>query len=51
MSLQTRILIYLIVLAVFDTIIPIPITAMAMIYILFQKPAWFKQWVRDIYRD
>ena len=49
MSLKTQILIYLIVIAILDTVIPIPITAMGLMYILFQKPAWFRQWVDKIY--
>ena len=50
MSLKTQILINLIVLAVVDTFIPIPITAMVLIMVLFQRPAWFKTWVDSIYR-
>ncbi|MGD8252239.1 MAG: hypothetical protein PVH30_10530 [Desulfobacterales bacterium] len=50
MSGKTYILIYIVVLAVFDTIIPIPITAMALIMVVFQKPKWFKDMVDEIYR-
>ncbi len=50
MSGKTYILIYIVVLAVFDTIIPIPITAMALITVVFQKPKWFKDMVDEIYR-
>ena len=50
MSVKTQILIYIAVLGIFDTIIPIPLTALALIYILFQRPIWFKQWVDEIYR-
>ena len=50
MSLKTQILINLIVLAIIDTVIPIPITAMVLITVLFQKPKWFKDWVDRIYR-
>ncbi len=49
MSKRTQILIYIIVLAVFDTIIPIPITAFVLIYVLYQRPQWFKMWVEEIY--
>ena len=49
-SLKTQILINLIVLAIVDTVIPIPITAMVLITVLFQKPKWFKDWVDKIYR-
>ena len=50
MSLKTQILINLIVLAIIDTVVPIPITAMLLIMVLFQKPKWFKDWVDKIYR-
>ena len=50
MSLKTQILINLIVLAIIDTVIPIPITDMVLIAVLFQKPKWFKDWVDQIYR-
>jgi hypothetical protein len=50
LSLKTQILINLIVLAIIDTVIPIPITAMLLIMVLFQRPKWFKDWVDTIYR-
>ena len=50
MSTRTQILIYLALLAIFDVVIPIPITAMILIMVLFQKPKWFKDWVEEIYR-
>jgi hypothetical protein len=50
MSTRTQILIYIIVLAVFDTIIPVPITALVLIHVLYQKPKWFREWVEAIYR-
>ena len=51
MSLKTQLLIYIIVLAVFDTVIPIPITALVLIHVLYQKPRWFREWVEEIYRS
>jgi hypothetical protein len=50
LSTKTQILIYLTLLAVLDALTPIPITAMALIMVLFQKPRWFKDWVEKIYR-
>jgi hypothetical protein len=49
MTLKTKILIYITILAVFDTIIPIPMTAFVLIYVLYQKPQWFRDWVYKIY--
>ncbi len=51
MSTKTQILIYILVLAVFDTIIPIPITALVLIHVLYQRPRWFKDWVEGVYRS
>ena len=51
MSLKNQLLIYIIVLAVFDTVIPIPITALVLIHVLYQKPRWFRDWVEEIYRS
>ena len=50
MSTKTQILIWLALLAVLDAFIPIPITAMVLIMVLFQKPRWFKDWVEEVYR-
>ena len=51
MSMKTQILMYLALLALLDAVVPIPITAMILIMVLFQKPGWFKDWVDDIYRQ
>jgi hypothetical protein len=49
MKENTKILIYLIMFAIIDTVIPIPITAIILIYILSEKPVWFKDIVSQIY--
>ena len=49
MKLQTKILLYLILFAIFDMVIPIPFSALLLIYILLEKPAWFKNLVSEIY--
>jgi hypothetical protein len=51
LSIQTQVVICLTLMAVIDALIPIPITAMALIMVLFQKPKWFKDWVERIYRS
>lgn len=50
MTLKTQVLIGLVMTGVIDTIIPLPITAMVLVYVLFQKPAWFRRYVDEIYR-
>lgn len=49
MSAYTKTLIYLVVLAVFDLVIPIPITAGILIYVLLNRPPWFRELVTKIY--
>ena len=50
LSTKTQIVIYLFIFAFLDAVIPIPITAMVLIMVLFQKPAWFRDWVDEVYR-
>ena len=50
MKTTTKVLLYLILLAITDTIIPVPITSMLLIYVLYQKPEWFRDMVDEIYR-
>lgn len=50
MKTNTKILISLAVIALVDAIIPVPIAALLLIYVLYQKPVWFKEMVLKIYR-
>ncbi len=49
MKTTVKLLIYLIILAVLDTVIPIPFTTILLIYVVVEKPAWFKKLVMDVY--
>ena len=49
MKIQTKLLLYLVALALVDTVIPVPITGMVLIYVLYQKPAWFREMVTEVY--
>jgi len=49
MKSNTKILIYLIIFALFDMIIPVPFTAILLIYVLLVKPLWFKKLVAEVY--
>ncbi len=51
MKTKTQIILYLSIIALVDTIIPIPITALMLIYVIFEKPAWFKNLVTEIYNS
>ena len=50
MKLKTRLLIYLAIFAFFDMIIPIPFSALLLIYVLLEKPEWFKNLVEEVYK-
>jgi hypothetical protein len=41
----------LIALSLIDIVIPIPIVALILVYVALQRPPWFLEKVRDIYRD
>ena len=49
MKTTTKTIAYLSVLAILDMVIPIPFTALVLIYVYFEKPVWFKNLVAEIY--
>ena len=49
MSLRVKLLSVLIFLAIVDAVIPIPFTTIILIYVLLEKPPWFKKLTIDIY--
>ena len=49
MNLKIKILSVLIILAIVDAVIPIPFTTILLIYVLMEKPPWFKKLTIDIY--
>ena len=49
MKLKTKLLTFLVVFAVIDLVIPIPFTALLLVYVLLEKPPWFSRMVREIY--
>ena len=51
MSIKTKALILLIILGIIDAVIPIPITGVILIYVVFQKPPWFADVVSKIYKS
>lgn len=51
MKINTKIMIYLSILALLDMIIPIPFTALLLIYVIFEKPEWFRNLVTEIYNS
>ena len=51
MKTKTQVLVALILFAVIDTVIPLPITAFFLIYVFYAKPPWFLDGVNRIYRS
>jgi hypothetical protein len=49
MTTKTKCLITLILLSMVDTLIPFPIIGVILIYLLLQRPPWFKNVVAEIY--
>ena len=49
MKLKTKIMISLVLFALFDTVIPVPLTAILLIYVLTEKPLWFQNMVHEVY--
>ena len=49
MQPNVQILIGLIALALVDAVIPVPITVIILLYVLSQKPTWFKEMVDRVY--
>ena len=51
MKLTTRLIIYLIPLALIDIIIPIPFTCLLLMYIILERPPWFREYVQQVYGE
>ncbi len=51
MRLKTKYLINVILLSLVDIVIPIPILGIILIYVLLQRPLWFKDAVRAIHDE
>jgi len=51
MKTGTKILIALIILGIVDMVVPVPILGITLIYVVLQKPLWFRVVVEEIYRN
>ena len=47
--MRNTVILYLVLLAVVDLIIPIPILALLLIYVAVSRPPWFRDLTEDIY--
>jgi hypothetical protein len=51
MHVQNRYVLILAILSLMDLLIPLPILGILLIYVVLQRPAWFKNMVRNLYQD
>lgn len=51
MTVNTKSLITLTLLALVDVVIPIPVTGLILIYVILQQPVWFMGIVQEVYRS
>ena len=51
MKTTNKILIFLIAMALVDIVIPVPIAVFMLIYVLYQRPPWFKDLLDEVYRS
>lgn len=52
MSKKSQVLLWLIALSLFDAIMPLfPIAGIMLIYVVLEKPPWFLDLVKEIYRQ
>jgi hypothetical protein len=45
----TNVLAWLIVMALVDVVIPVPLLAIVLIYVVLKRPRWFADFVREVY--
>lgn len=50
MRTKTKVLSILILLSIVDMVIPFPILGVVLIHVLLNKPPWFENLVREIYK-
>ena len=51
MKTGTKLLIALIIFGIVDMVVPVPILGITLIYVVLQKPLWFRVVVDEIYRN
>ncbi|MDA0747360.1 MAG: hypothetical protein O2954_12635 [bacterium] len=51
MSVRRGSLVWLVVLGLVDVVIPVPILGLILIYVIFERPAWFRERVRAVYGE
>ena len=50
MNIETQLFVYLILLLFVDTVIPLPITAGILLYVVLKQPKWFRDMYYQVYK-
>jgi hypothetical protein len=46
---QTKLVLILVALCLIDLVIPIPILGLMLVYVVLEKPVWFRDLVSEVY--
>ena len=49
MKTKTKVLTFLVIMGIFDTITPIPIIGLILLHVMLDRPPWFKNLVTEVY--
>lgn len=49
--MRRSVILYLVLLAVVDVVIPVPLLALLLIYVVARRPAWFRELAREVYSE
>ena len=49
--MRNRLLVHLILFALADVIVPVPLLAVMLIWVVTRRPAWFLEKVQSVYAD
>ena len=49
--MRTNLFVYLVLIAVVDVFVPNPILALLLIWVVAQRPAWFRNLVHSVYDE
>lgn len=51
MKNKTALVVMLVLISIVDALIPLPIIGLILLYVIMDRPAWFREAVREIYRE
>jgi hypothetical protein len=47
--MKNQLLTYLVLLAIVDVVIPVPVLALILLYVVWKRPRWFADMFHDLY--